>query len=65
MTTRTLDALIWYPVGNHFQLLDIENDPCEMQDLSGVVSFKDTLEKLNTILHKNLYGTDNKWLDGV
>jgi arylsulfatase A-like enzyme len=54
--------LIWYPVGNRFQLFDLSNDPNEMADLSDDPNHADTLERLSAALVKELYGTDEKWV---
>lgn len=56
--------LIYYPVGNHFQLFDIENDPNEMIDLANDPIHGDTLERLKGLLRQELYGGDLDWLDG-
>lgn len=64
MVRDTRFKLIWYPVGNHFQLFDMENDPNEMVDLSGASEFTEHLDRLKAILHANLYGSDEKWVDG-
>jgi len=56
--------LIWYPCGNHFQLFDLENDPCEMTDLAPDSEYADTLDRLKVKLRQEMYGTDKKWLDG-
>lgn len=56
--------LIWYPVGNHFQLFDLEADPQEMTDLAGDQAEADTLASLKELLRSELYGLDEKWLDG-
>lgn len=56
--------LIWYPVGNHFQLFDLVNDPHEMVDLSGETSAQETLAQLQSMLRRELYGIDLDWVDG-
>jgi len=55
--------LIWYPIGNKFQLFDLIEDPNEMIDLSDSEDRKDTLEKLQQLLLGELYGSDEKWID--
>ncbi|QBY01294.1 arylsulfatase [Rhodophyticola sp. CCM32] len=56
--------LIWYPVGNHFQLFDIDADPQEMTDLAGDARHGATLDQLKTLLRAEMYGSDDKWCDG-
>lgn len=56
--------MIWYPVGNHFQLFDLENDPHEMTDLASDPSYDAKLKDLKKRLSQEMYGTDKKWLDG-
>jgi len=56
--------LIWYPVGNIFQLFNLREDPDEMNDLSKTDT--ETLENMKKILVSELYGSDLKWLkDGL
>lgn len=56
--------LIWYPVGNIFQLFNLCKDPDEMHDLSK--SDVKLLENMKKILVNELYGSDLKWLkDGL
>lgn len=58
--------LIWYPVGNHFQLFDLEDDPCEMNDLTGDKTHNATLDRLKQMLLAEMYGSDDKWVtDGT
>lgn len=56
--------LIWYPVGNHYQLFDLDADPTEMNDLASDVSYQKTIETMQAQLHSELYGSDEKWIDG-
>ena len=56
--------LIWYPVGNRFQLFDMQNDPREMTDLAGSSTHADTLRCLQDLLRSELYGVDLEWVDG-
>lgn len=56
--------LIYYPIGNLFQLFDLDEDPREMKDLSGDVAHTKTLMRLTDVLRRELYGTDLEWLDG-
>lgn len=58
--------LIYYPVGNHFQLFDMVNDPHEMTDLGSEPAHADTLKDLKAQLLKELYGSDLNWIkDGA
>ena len=54
--------LIWYPVGNRLQLFDVDNDPQEMQDLSGAPDYADIRVRLTELLVENLYGCDLDWV---
>jgi arylsulfatase len=54
--------LIWYPIGNHFQLFDISKDPREMHDLYREMKDSDLIKNLKKILAENLYGDDLQWL---
>ncbi|MCP4404290.1 MAG: sulfatase-like hydrolase/transferase [bacterium] len=54
--------LIWYPVGNRLQLFDVDNDPQEMQDLSGEPGYGDVRARLTELLIENLYGCDLDWV---
>jgi arylsulfatase A-like enzyme len=56
--------MIWYPVGNHFQLFDLDNDPQEMTDLATDSAYSDTLANMKQHLRSEMYGSDDKWLDG-
>ena len=56
--------LIYYPVGNRFQLFDLERDPDEMNDLADDASYAEVRERLTALLVENLYGSDLEWLDG-
>ena len=50
--------LIYYPVGNIFQLFDLEKDPNELKDVSGDSAYTDCLNDLKSKLIKKLYGSD-------
>ncbi len=54
--------LIYYPVGHHFQLFDLHEDPEERRDLAGDPSAKRVLAELNDLLVGELYGSDETWL---
>ena len=53
--------LIYYPVGNHTQLFDLETDPRELHDLSDSSDHADTKQQLTDQLINELYGGDEKW----
>ena len=56
--------LIWYPVGNIFQLFNLRKDPDEMNDISNTDT--ENLKNMKKILTDELYGSDLKWLkDGL
>ncbi len=55
--------LVYYPVGNHFQLFDLERDPDEMNDLADDTCYAAVRERLTGLLVENLYGSDLDWLD--
>jgi len=58
--------LIYYPVGNHSQLFDIQNDPTEMHDLAGDPAYAEILVQLQQELIPYLYDEDLTWVsDGV
>jgi arylsulfatase A-like enzyme len=48
--------LIYYPVGNVFQLFDLQDDPKELQDLSSDRRYEKVRQRLTTELIKHLYG---------
>ena len=54
--------LIYYPVGNVFQLFDLESDPDEMDDLAGDPDQQERLERMQQLLIANLYGSDLEWI---
>ena len=54
--------LIWYPVGNRFQLFDLETDPQEMHDLVGDPAHVDVRSDLAGLLAGTLYGGDLRWV---
>lgn len=57
--------LIWYPCGNVFQLFDLEDDPDEMVDLADDPASTVTLYEMKELLRSELYGSDEKWVDGA
>ena len=54
--------LIYYPLGNHFQLFDLDNDPDELHDLANENSLAEVRERLTGLLVENLYGSDLAYL---
>ncbi len=54
--------LIYYPVGNCRQLFDLENDSCELNDLSTAPEHAGTLSHLTDLLISQLYGGDEAWV---
>ena len=55
--------LIWYPVGNRYQLFDLKADPQEMHDLAQEPSHAAVRADLTALLARSLYGSDlNKWV---
>ena len=56
--------LIYYPVGHHFQLFDMVEDPQELTDLAGKASHAEILERMTNRLVDELYGSDLDWFDG-
>ena len=56
--------LIWYPVGNRFQLFDMVSEPKKTKDLSGEAAHRETVARLKRLLRSELYGRDLDWVDG-
>lgn len=54
--------LIWYPVGNRFQLFELKNDPQECHDLFAKAKYQENLDHLKSLMIENLYGSDLKWV---
>jgi arylsulfatase A-like enzyme len=67
MATRMVrDArykLIYYPVGNHCQLFDLEADPTERVDLAGQAELASVQARLTEQLINELYGGDLAWVE--
>ncbi len=61
-TTRMIRTkemkLIYYPVGNVFQLFDLKKDPQEMQDVSTDEDYQNIFIDLKVKLTSRLYGSD-------
>ncbi len=64
MIRRGRHKLIYYPVGNRYQLFDIEADPRECSDLASEAGSANTLEELKALLQQNFYGDDTRWVRG-
>jgi arylsulfatase A-like enzyme len=58
--------LIWYPAGNRVQLFDLEDDPCELNDLASQDDHATTRRRLEAALADELYGIDREqgWVRG-
>ena len=54
--------LIYYPVGNVFQLFDLEQDPLEQTNLAGQASLREVQDRLARLLVDHLYGSDLEWV---
>ena len=54
--------LIYYPVGNAFQLFDLDQDPLEQRNLAGHASLQDVQDRLVGLLADHLYGSDLEWI---
>ena len=54
--------LIYYPVGNYFQLFDLNNDPDEQINLVHQEEFFGKFRELEKILIQNLNGGDENWV---
>jgi arylsulfatase A-like enzyme len=55
--------LIYYPVGNHFQLFDLAADPAELVDLAQRPACRDILRHGEELLLSYLYGEDLAWIE--
>jgi arylsulfatase len=53
--------LIWYPVGNHVQLFDLAEDPCELVDLADHPGYREVRRGLEQALVGQLWGVDEAW----
>lgn len=66
MATRMIRTdrfkLIYYPVGNHLQLFDMENDPHECQDLAVSRDYAQIIQEMTALLIDELYGGDEAWV---
>lgn len=64
MIRDTRHKLIYYPVGHHFQLFDMDADPNEMNDLARDPAHAQVLDRLKCLLETELYGSDLEWFTG-
>ncbi len=55
--------LVYYAVGNHRQLFDVDADPRETRDLAGDPTHAGALGELTELLVGELYGEDLAWLE--
>ncbi|MFT5369493.1 MAG: arylsulfatase [Candidatus Latescibacterota bacterium] len=54
--------LIYYPVGNHTQLFDLQTDPRELNNLSASTDHANIKQQLTDQLISELYGGDENWV---
>jgi len=62
MVRKGRHKLIYYAVGNRFQLFDLHADPTESHDLSSDAGSADVLEELTSVLIGELYGSDDAFM---
>ena len=56
--------LIYYPVGNSFQLFDLGKDPDELVNLVDDPGERERLDRMKSLLRRELYGSDLDWIHG-
>ena len=54
--------LIYYPVGNRFQLFDLQEDPNELRDVVDDPGYSGVRDRLTGLLMERIYGSDLEWL---
>ena len=54
--------LIYYPVGNRFQIFDLREDPNELHDAADDPAYSDVRTRLTGLLKERIYGSDLEWL---
>jgi arylsulfatase A-like enzyme len=55
--------LIYYPVGNHTQLFDLDQDPNELVNRADEAAYAEVRQEITEILIDHLYGDDLTWLE--
>ena len=55
--------LIYYPVGNHFQLFDLQSDPHELHNLVTDPTYDEVRDTMETKLVPYLYDQDQTWVE--
>lgn len=64
MVRNNTHKLIYYPVGNCFQLFDLENDPHELNNVFEDLEHRYVRDSLMSLLRNSVYGSDHLWLKG-
>lgn len=54
--------LIWYSVGNRFQLFALEAGPREMHDVAQESEYPGELQRCKEVMQANLHRPDTKWV---
>lgn len=54
--------LIYYAVGNRFQLFDLQNDPDELHNLAEDPAHAEVLEEYTRLLMAEIHGSDREWI---
>ena len=54
--------LIYYPVGNLFQLFDLQEDPNELRDVADDPGYSEVRTRLTGLLRQRIYGSDLEWV---
>jgi len=54
--------LIYYPVGNHVQLFDLETDPDELHNLAAAPDLQTVRNSMTEKLVSHFYGNDLDWV---
>ena len=62
MVRNNTHKLIYYPVGNCFQLFDLENDPYELNNVFEDLEHRYVRDSLVSLLRNSVYGSDHLWL---
>ena len=56
--------LIYYATGNRYQLFDLQEDPCELHDLTASPDHAEIQQRLTACLRDELHGDDKGWFQG-